>query len=944
MKRTLLLITALLTVSLSAYSQVQCGFDYVHGQLKLTDPEYAQGLLDMADGMQLLQEGGYLNHSNNPSRAIRTIPVVVHVVLNTQAKHNAVTDAMIRNMVTDASKYFRKMVSDTVNIRSAFKPVATDCQIELCLAQRDPSGNATTGITRFTTTVASFAQGNDMKSASTGGVNPWNQQKYLNIWVVDLTGSGLAEGGGTGGYAYLPTVGMPGSAIDGIVLEYEVGFWSAGSTLAHETGHYLGLNHTWGENEGCSNSTYASGYDDGFSDTPNSSGPNMNQNCGTTVTSCSGTPAPGDQYENIMDYSNCPVMFTAQQSSLMNIILNGSGLSSPFTGDFGYRSSLVNNNNACVPPNGPSPSFTASSTGICTGSTVTYTNTTIGATSVSWSFPGGTPSTSSSTTTVTVTYPTAGTYNVSLTATNSDGSNTTTQSNYITVSGAGSAAALPLVEGFENTTFPPSGWTLDNIGSDAYTWARYSATNGGGYGTSSATARVRNYNYNGANTTGPRDWLITPAYDFSSASSGKLKFDYAHKYYGTGYSDSLQIFYSACGGAWNSIWVKGGTDLATISATGGNAEFIPTSAQWKTDSVSLSFLAGQPSVRFAFVNISRYGNDTYIDNVNLYNGAPPSTGNTPVANFVASNTNICAGSTVSFTDQSTNTPTSWSWTFAGGTPSTSNAQSPTVTYNTAGTYTVTLTAANGAGSDVETKTNHIVVTKPTITPSVNNASCGLNNGSATISTSAVNPTYAWNIGGNTATKTGLGAGTYAVTVTDNSGCSATAVVSVAQTGNINTSYSANPATGGQANGSAVVSASGGMAPLTYSWNNGTTGNVNNGIPNGTYTCTVTDANGCSVEVKVDVGVSGIETIKNIERIGLYPNPAHSQIKLDIEFKETVKFSYTIYDAIGRTVFQSPTLTEKTYTNIISVNDWAEGVYTIQLRTPSESETFKFIKQ
>ena len=64
---------------------------------------------------------------------------------------------------------------------------------------------------------------------------------------------------------------------------------------------------------------------------------------------------------------------------------------------------------------------------------------------------------------------------------------------------------------------------------------------------------------------------------------------------------------------------------------------------------------------------------------------------------------------MSFTDASTNTPTSWSWSFPGGTPSSSTSQNPTITYNTAGTYAVTLTATNAFGSDPETKTGYITV-------------------------------------------------------------------------------------------------------------------------------------------------------------------------------------------------------------------------------------------
>ncbi len=89
--------------------------------------------------------------------------------------------------------------------------------------------------------------------------------------------------------------------------------------------------------------------------------------------------------------------------------------------------------------------------------------------------------------------------------------------------------------------------------------------------------------------------------------------------------------------------------------------------------------------------------------------------NPPVAAFTADTTSVSTGGSVSFTDQSSNGPTSWSWTFAGGTPASSSAQNPTVTYNTAGTYSVTLTATNSAGSDPETKTNYITVTDTPIT-------------------------------------------------------------------------------------------------------------------------------------------------------------------------------------------------------------------------------------
>jgi agmatine deiminase len=86
--------------------------------------------------------------------------------------------------------------------------------------------------------------------------------------------------------------------------------------------------------------------------------------------------------------------------------------------------------------------------------------------------------------------------------------------------------------------------------------------------------------------------------------------------------------------------------------------------------------------------------------------APPQP---PVADFTAAATTVIEGTSVQFTDLSTNNPTSWSWSFPGATPSASTDQHPAVIYYSQGTYTVTLTAANSVGSDTETKVDYITV-------------------------------------------------------------------------------------------------------------------------------------------------------------------------------------------------------------------------------------------
>ena len=88
----------------------------------------------------------------------------------------------------------------------------------------------------------------------------------------------------------------------------------------------------------------------------------------------------------------------------------------------------------------------------------------------------------------------------------------------------------------------------------------------------------------------------------------------------------------------------------------------------------------------------------------------------PSASFTANRTNICVGQTVAYTDASTGSPTSWNWTFSGGTPSTSALQNPTITYNTAGTYSTVLTASNTTGSSVFTQTAYITVSSPVTLP------------------------------------------------------------------------------------------------------------------------------------------------------------------------------------------------------------------------------------
>jgi hypothetical protein len=133
-----------------------------------------------------------------------------------------------------------------------------------------------------------------------------------------------------------------------------------------------------------------------------------------------------------------------------------------------------------------------------------------------------------------------------------------------------------------------------------------------------------------------------------------------------------------------------------------------------------------------FVRFTPTGAQTYSDNItHTSSGADPQnvavagTGiAAPVADFTGTPIAVTAGGYVTFTDNSTNAPTSWAWSFPGGSPSSGTSQNPTVTYSTAGNYSVSLTAINDCGSDEETKTGYISVTNPCITPIATEPSTG----------------------------------------------------------------------------------------------------------------------------------------------------------------------------------------------------------------------------
>jgi gliding motility-associated-like protein len=194
-----------------------------------------------------------------------------------------------------------------------------------------------------------------------------------------------------------------------------------------------------------------------------------------------------------------------------------------------------------------------------------------------------------------------------------------------------------------------------------------------------------------------------------------------------------------------------------------------------------------------------------------------------------------------------NIPYSYSWS--------NSATTQNVTNLTAGTYNVTILDSKGCNSS-----SGATITQPlplfVNVASASNLACYKDSaGHVYVSVSGGVPpyTYNWSNGATTEDISGLGAGTYTLTVLDANSCSATVTQTISQPTQLTSTISATNVTcNGAANGSVTFSASGGVTPYTYLWNNGATTQSLTGISGGFYSVVVKDANGCSITNSITV--------------------------------------------------------------------------------------------
>ena len=528
----------------------------------------------------------------------RVIPVVFHVI-HTYGTEN-ITRAQCLDQLRILNEDFNRLNPDTANTPAPFQAVAGDLNVDFRLATKDPNGNCTDGIVRVYSPLTSNAR-NNVKALSY-----WPSNQYLNFWVVKTIENTSGGSGFVVGFAQFPGTGS--SLTDGIVCRNDytgtigTSAGNYGRTATHEIGHWLNLRHIWGDAT-CGN--------DFVADTPTQNGPNQS-NCPSFPSITCGNGPNGDMFQNYMDYSDdaCLNLFTAGQVTRMNATLNSStsGRNNLWT-----QANLIatgTDDNATPQDCPPIADFNFKVKRVCANSNVVFEDASWAGpvTTRTWSFPGGTPSTSSAANPQ-VSYSAPGQYDVTLTVSNANGTDTKTIQNVVSVSPSSGWFSAPFNEDFETTTLPGWYWFVENESTGTNKWDISSLASVSG----TKSARLLNYtNNNGV------DAFITPSVNLGNVSSTQMTFQLAHAARSTSGDNTLRVYVSTnCGQTWSLRYTKSGALLTTAGIVQSN--FTPSAGDWRLETVNLSSgsISGQDNVIFKFEYTQDNGNNIYIDDINI---------------------------------------------------------------------------------------------------------------------------------------------------------------------------------------------------------------------------------------------------------------------------------------------------------------------------------------
>ena len=302
----------------------KCLSDIIHQQKMDADPEYRK------KREQFEQKVSSFIRNSQSMEAGVTIPVVFHIIHNGDpvGVNENLSDARLNAQLAQLNEDFGRTNTDAGNTPAVFQGVAANTMIQFCLATVDPNSNPTSGIVRTNINTLNNVSENDCWTPDYLSDNiiiplAWNTANYLNIFTVDmireLNENNICVNEGTIGYATFPG-GNPNDDV-AVHLARTIGSLSSpnpnggnvglGRTVTHEVGHWLMLDHIWGN--GC-------GEDDGVGDTPDQDQDNMG---------CPTHPSPscgngGDMFMNYMDYvdDDCMNMFTLGQATRMMTAIN----------------------------------------------------------------------------------------------------------------------------------------------------------------------------------------------------------------------------------------------------------------------------------------------------------------------------------------------------------------------------------------------------------------------------------------------------------------------------------------------------------------------------------------------------------------------------------------------------------------------------------------------